>query len=119
MHELAVCQGLIGEVERVALAHGASGVECLTIQIGPLSGVAPELLRSAYSIARAGTVAAKADLVIEETKVRVGCTLCRAEGEATPNRLLCPSCGDWRVRVVAGEELILKSVELRRVPAPA
>jgi Zn finger protein HypA/HybF involved in hydrogenase expression len=78
-----------------------------------------DLLLSAYSIARAGTGAAVADLFIEETKVRVSCTRCRLEGEATPNRLLCPSCGDWRVRVVSGEELILKSVGLRRVLAPA
>jgi len=118
MHELAVCQGLIGEVERVAVAHGAGAVESVTVQIGPLSGVAPELLRSAYLIARAGTVAAEADLFIEETTVRVCCTRCGLEGEVTPNRLLCPTCGDWRVRVVAGEELMLKSVGLRRVLAP-
>lgn len=117
MHELAVCQGLIGEIERVAAAHRAEAVEQATIRLGPLSGVLPELLRSAYLIARAGTVAAGAELVIEETEARVRCSRCGAEGPAPPNRLICPACGDWRVAVVAGEELVLTSVALRRAPA--
>lgn len=114
MHELAVCQGLIGEIERVAAAHGAEAVEEATVRVGPLSGVVPELLRGAYEIARAGTIAAAARLVVVETAVVVRCTRCGAEGEAAPNRLICPACGDWRVRVVQGDELLLESVALRR-----
>jgi len=28
------------------------------------------------------------------------------------NRLLCPYCGDWRVRVTEGEELMLLSLDI-------
>jgi len=119
VHELAVCQGLIGEVERVAALNGASEVTSVTVLIGPLSGVEIDLLQSAFPIARAGSVAAAAELVVETGDIRVNCTSCGMQGPAAPNKLVCSACGDWRVRVVAGDELLLKSVELSRAAAPA
>jgi Zn finger protein HypA/HybF involved in hydrogenase expression len=32
-----------------------------------------------------------------------------------PNRLLCASCGDFRTRIISGDELILQRVELGNV----
>ncbi len=119
MHELAVCQGLIGEVERVAALNGASEVTSVTVLIGPLSGVEIDLLQSAFPIARAGSVAAGAELVVETGAIRVQCMSCGTQGAAAPNKLVCSACGDWRVRVVAGDELLLKSVELSRAAVPA
>lgn len=112
MHELALCQALLAEVERVATAHGASGVARIVITVGPLSGTEPALLDRAFSIARAGTPAEAATLEIEAAPVRVQCTNCGAEGEATVSRLSCEACGDWRVRLLGGDELLLKRVEL-------
>lgn len=119
MHELAVCQGLISEVERVAALNGASEVTRVSVLIGPLSGVEIDLLERAFPIARAGSVAAQAELAVETGDIRVQCTSCGAQGPAAPNKLICGNCGDWRVRVVAGDELLLKSVELSRAAAPA
>lgn len=118
MHELAVCQGLMLEVERVARAHDAEAVDKIIVLLGPLSGAEPDLLQRAFEVARAGTVAANAELLVEADEVRVACASCGGEGPAAPNKLLCPACGDWRVRVVSGEALMLKSVELRRATAP-
>ena len=70
------------------------------------------LLERAYEVARAGTLAEDAILTIEESPVRVYCPRCGNESEATPQRLLCGSCGDWRTEVVSGDELLLMSVEL-------
>jgi len=117
MHELAICQGLISEVERVARANGAEAVSRITVAIGPLSGIVPELLRGAYEIARTGTMAGRASLFIEQTEPRVHCDSCGVESEAAPNRLLCAACGEWRVQVVSGDEMLLKSVELMRAEA--
>jgi hypothetical protein len=41
------------------------------------------------------------------------------ESIAAPNRLICRSCGDFRTRVVAGDELRLRRIELRMPEAPA
>ena len=112
MHELAVCQGLMRQVEQVAAAHGATAVEHIVLQIGGLSGVEPPLLERAFEIARAGTVAQDAELEIRTGPVVVQCRECGGKSAVPPNRLLCSYCGEWRVRVVEGEELLLLSVEL-------
>jgi hydrogenase nickel incorporation protein HypA/HybF len=112
MHELAVCQSMLCQVEEIASREQAVAVERIIIQIGPLSGVVPELLKQAFSIARAGTIAATAELVTESKPIRVLCLQCGYESDATPNRLICAQCGDFRTRLISGDELLLSSVEL-------
>lgn len=115
MHELAVCQALIEQVERVARQNDAQRVVSIVITIGPLSGVEPQLLEHAYPLAAAGTLAEHASLVIETVPIRVRCRTCGAETEAAANRLVCGACGDWQVDVTGGEEMILKRVEVETV----
>lgn len=114
MHELSVCEGLMREVMRVAEAHRARRVTSVTLRIGPLAGVEPALLESAYPLASAGTCAAQATLLIERTALTVRCLDCGQESEADVSSLLCRACGGWRVELVSGDELVLASVELER-----
>lgn len=114
MHELSVCQALMEQVARVAREQRAQRIVSVTVRIGPLAGVEPALLASAYPLASAGTLAADARLIIERSRVRVRCLECGAESDAESNRLLCATCGQWRVQVISGEELLLASVELER-----
>ena len=115
MHELAVCQALIEQVERVARQNDAQRVVSIVITIGPLSGVEPQLLEHAYPLAAAGTLAEHASLVIETVPIRVRCRTCGAETDAAANRLVCGTCSDWQVDVIGGEEMILKRVEVETV----
>ena len=87
-------------------------MQAIFLDLGPLSGVEEELLRRAFPLAVAGTVAEGAELIIGTCEVRVRCTRCGAETLAQPNRLLCGECGEWRTRLIAGDELILRSIEL-------
>ena len=112
MHELSVCQGLMRQVDRIAAQNNATAVERIVLKVGALSGVEPDLLKHAFTIARQGTVAENAELEMQEGPVVVRCTLCGAAGEAAVNRLVCPECSDWRVDVTEGEELLLLSLEI-------
>ena len=114
MHELAVCQALIDQVEEIALRERADQVLSIHLGIGPLSGVEPQLLEQAFSIARAGGVAAGAELLIDNLPVQVSCDQCGQTTDALPARLLCGACGNWRTRLVSGDELQLLHVELVR-----
>lgn len=118
MHELAICQALIAQVEHVAREQDARRVTAITLAIGPLSGVEPRLVEHAYPLAAAGTVAAGAQLLVEAVPVRVRCRKCLAETPVQPNRLLCGACNDWQVDVIAGEELLLRRVELELADEP-
>jgi len=112
MHELALCQALIEEVEAVARRHRAGGVAGVRLLVGPLSGIEPALLQSAFPLAVAGTVVEGAALSIERPPVCVTCERCGAQSEALPNRLVCAACGDWHTRILTGDELTLASVDL-------
>jgi len=111
------------QVENIALGEQADHVTAIHLGIGALSGVEPRLLEQAFSIARAGTIAADAELIIKSMPVQVSCSQCGRQSEVLPNRLLCGHCGDWRTSLVSGDELQLQHVELVRQapaePAPA
>lgn len=112
MHELSVCQALLTQVESVAREQNARQVLSVSLGIGPLSGVEPALLSQAWPLAAAGTVADNAELLIEERPVRVRCSQCGKDSDATANRLLCAHCGDWRTQLLSGDDLLLLQVEL-------
>jgi hydrogenase nickel incorporation protein HypA/HybF len=119
VHELSVCQALLAQVTEIALDRGASAVAQINVEIGPLSGVEPALLASVFEVARAGGCAAHASLSITTTVVTISCLTCGAESQTPPNRLLCCVCGGYRTRVVAGDELRLRRVELHMPDARA
>jgi len=116
MHELSVCQALIEQVESLAAEHSAVSVSEIVVRIGPLSGVEQPLLEQAYEIARAGTVAANADLIFEPAPLVVHCGDCDQESAVSQSRLVCPMCGNWRTTLVSGDELLLARLELETQP---
>jgi hydrogenase nickel incorporation protein HypA/HybF len=59
-----------------------------------------------------GTMAEHAKLEIQSGPVVVKCRICGNSGEVRSNRLLCQNCGDWRVSVEQGEEMLLLRLEL-------
>ena len=112
MHELSVCLSLMQQIDAIVRERNAARVTRITLDVGPLSGVEPELLRNAYPLATAGTPAEHAELVMQTADVIVCCSQCNCETTVAPNKLLCGSCGDFRTRLVSGDELTLLRVEL-------
>ena len=87
MHELAICQALVSQVEAIA-AQRTALVRQVRVGIGPLSGIEPQLLESAYPLACAGTRAEGSQLEIQKTEVRVRCQLwCRDRGTTKSSRV--------------------------------
>lgn len=119
MHELSVCQALVTQLAAVSAANGGGAVELVRLRIGPLSGIEAPLLRRAFPLAAAGTVADGAELLIEMAPVTVLCHECGARTHAAPNRMLCGACNAYRVRMVSGDEMLLESVELAATNAPS
>ena len=108
----------MSQIENIARQNNAVAVTNITLGMGELSGVEEHLLRHAYPVASAGTIAEGAELIIQSTPVRVRCTNCGEESTVKPNHLLCGSCGDWRTELISGDELLLMQVELDRPEAP-
>jgi hydrogenase nickel incorporation protein HypA/HybF len=113
MHELAICQAIIREVQAVAIARNAVVVNDIHLRIGPLSGIETPLLRNAFPFAAAGTIAAAAVLHVSEAPVTVYCASCDTEMVVPANRLLCSNCNSWQTQLVGGDELQLERVEMQ------
>ena len=112
MHELSLCDDLLGQVVAIAAKNNARSVESITVQIGALSGVEPLLLDSAFSMIKVGTVAEEAELILQTTPVIVICQICGTQSEVAANRLLCNACQSHETTLLSGDELILASVAL-------
>ena len=112
MHELSLCDDLLGQVVAIVAQNNAQSVESITVQIGALSGVEPILLESAFALIKAGTVAEQAHLIMQTAPVIVLCRTCGAQSEVAANRLLCKACQSHETTLVSGDELILASVAL-------
>lgn len=119
MHELAVAQALVEQVESVIRQHHAAAATLIRVRIGPLSGVVAELLANAFPLAAAGSRMEHAVLDLVAAPITVRCETCGAQTEAAMNRLVCGACGDWHTRIVSGDELLLESVELESTPTLA
>jgi len=112
MHELAVCQDIMQQVTQLAARHKAKSVSLIRLQIGPLSGIEAPLLETAFTIARAGSIAEYARLAIETLAVKVYCPECASESVVSADNLCCAQCGNWQTRLLQGDEMILRQVEM-------
>ena len=110
MHEYGLVQALLGRVETEARAHNATAVHRLTVRIGPLAGVDPDLFANAYLLSRPGTLCHEAELVLRTEEVDWRCGVCNA---AIPfgATLFCPSCL-WPARLAGGDAIVLERIEL-------
>lgn len=114
MHELSACQGLLEQLKAITRKHDARVVTRIKVPVGPLSGVESCVLKQAFPIASAGSIAAGAELIREDLPVQVHREHCGAEARAEANRLLCGRHGDYHTRRVGGDELLLANVELEK-----
>src|SRR5512138_3639478 len=110
MHEYSIVSSLLGRVEETLQSYKVTSVRRLHLRIGELSGVEPELLRTAYDMCRVGTPCEQADLEVHQVAARWVCRACNAE-PARGDRLACPSCGG-RVTLAEGDEIVLDRIEL-------
>jgi len=110
MHEYSLVSALLDRVEKEARARHALAVHRVTVRIGSLAGVEPDLLRSAFSLVREGTVCGAAELDVEPVEARWACGGCErpiAAGEV----LRCPEC-DLPARLLSGDEIVLGRIEM-------
>jgi hydrogenase nickel incorporation protein HypA/HybF len=113
MHELSIALSILELATEEVERQGGGNVTAVHLRLGPLSGVVPEALRSAYDLARESTAMRQAELVIEEVPLVAFCPACAAEQAlASAQHLRCPACGAPTPEVVRGRELELVALEI-------
>ncbi|HLW66860.1 MAG TPA: hydrogenase maturation nickel metallochaperone HypA [Gemmataceae bacterium] len=112
MHELSIALSILDIAAEEAKRLGGS-VAAIHLRLGPLSGVAPAALRSAYGLAREMSALPKAELVIDEVPLVGYCATCTAE-RSPPSELelFCPVCSTPMPQILGGRELEVVALEL-------
>lgn len=91
MHEYSLVQSLVTRVEEEARKRNALAIHRLSIRVGELAGVDPELFRTAYETFRAGTLCEHAPLDLKHVAATWSCPACKKPIEKGAV-LRCPSC---------------------------
>ena len=112
MHEFAICQGLIRQVETIARQHNAQLVTSISLRIGPLAGIDTTLLQHAFAAASITSISKGAELQIAHSPILIYCQTCGKQSTASSNNLACAHCGDWHTELLQGNELLLLNVAL-------
>ena len=113
MHELSIALSILDLVEAEADRRGGVRVLAVHLKLGPLSGVVPEALTSAFELAREGSSFDNCRLVINEVPIVVYCPMCKSEQEPVSIQCLCCSqCGTPTPQVVHGPEMEVSAMEI-------
>lgn len=115
MHEYSLVQDLFDQVAAQARTRGATAVRKVTVGVGELAGVNPDLFATAFETFRAASPFPEAQLIIHRVAARWVCSKCNRP--ITCGAVLrCLEC-DGPGRLETGDELVLERIELE-VPKP-
>jgi hydrogenase nickel incorporation protein HypA/HybF len=113
MHELSIALSILDAADEQMARLGDARVSALHVRVGPLSGVIPQALVSAFELARTGTAFAACKLIIEETAVIVRCPACRMDRPVRSIQdIACSVCGTATSDLAGGRELELRAMEI-------
>ncbi len=112
MHEFSIVDSLLQLAEDHAAKNNAKKVTKLEIKIGVLSGVEPDLLKTAFETFKEGTICENAEFIMKIQPVVVKCKSCGFEGELSKDEYLCPKCKSNKMEIIDGEDMYLMSLEL-------
>lgn len=117
MHEQSLVRSLLGQVQDAITPHTDCRVDEIRVEIGPLAGVEPLLVESAFDLLAESSTLCGARLVIDEVPLSAECSACKEAFAVERYQFVCPACGSRRVRVTQGDEFRLVSITIEE-PCP-
>ena len=119
MHEMSIATALLEEVLQTAKQAGGSRVTAVELEVGAFKLVVPEAMQMAWEAVRGGTAADEAILRLEEVPAEARCRVCAQRFQPEVDySFVCPHCGKADVQIVAGDDIVLKSLELETEDEP-
>ncbi len=113
MHELSLCESIARAVTREAAGRRVSSVR---LRIGALRQVVPDTLTYCWSITSRGPILDGSVLEIEHVPAEIECHGCGTRSQLSRFNVSCPGCGGNDVAVVAGEEMLIVSIDVAETP---
>jgi len=111
MHELPVTQSIL----EIAIRHAgeAKRITRVNLVIGDLSSFVGDSVEFYWDMLSKDTIAEGAELHFRRIKTRFYCSECENKFHPSDsNDFVCPECGSAKVRVIAGKEFRMESIEV-------
>lgn len=111
MHETAIAKNLALIVLETAADAKLEKVSRVSISLGKLVQIMPDIFEFAFRAAVKDTIACDAFLDIEIVDVLMRCRTCGSNFSPEDNTFLCRNCKSSDIDIVHGRELFVKNIE--------
>ena len=112
MHEGAIAVAIIQSALEVREREHIGQVKTVTVLIGRMHHVVPEVLQNHYRILKKEhTPLSRSKLVIEIAPVSIRCRSCGRETLIEHPAFACASCNSTDIEITGGREMHLKEIE--------
>ena len=111
MHELGIVVKVLDEVDALAAQYEAKKILKVTMEVGEVSTIVPDLFTDAFDWAKKKTRYAQ-DAALEMILIE-GRTYCQSCGETyrtTEHGKKCPHCGSCETYLLTGDQVVIKDV---------
>ena len=112
MHELTVTQSILEIALRHAAQSNAEKITDLTLTIGQLASIIDESVQFYWDVIAQDTIAQGAGLHFNRVLAEFLCLQCDLHFGLQPDFIGCPECKGNRIKVLAGEEFFLESIQI-------
>ncbi|WP_347252135.1 hydrogenase maturation nickel metallochaperone HypA [Legionella sp.] len=112
MHELTLSRTILEIINESASTMNCQSIRTIYLEIGELTGVDEASLRFSFNVLAKGSVAENANLEIIKLKGKAICDFCHETVMLKNYYDGCVSCGRYSLRIIQGEELRVKSMEV-------
>lgn len=112
MHELSICNSMVGIVRKHAEGRG---IRTVHVRIGALRQIVPDTLVYCWSLVTESSDLAGVELRVERVPAKIRCGGCGRESVLDSVMMACASCAGEAVDLVAGDEFLITSLDLAEV----
>ncbi len=112
MHELGIVSYIIKQIEGVATKESLSKVYSVTLDVGEVSAILPDIIQSCWKWSTDKTELLKgSELRCNQITAMTICNSCKKEYETVANGKICPYCKSEDTVLLYGQEVSIKEIE--------
>jgi hydrogenase nickel incorporation protein HypA/HybF len=112
MHELSIAYEINGIVDQYVNAEQKKFIKSVRVRIGKLQNILPESLKFCFEAINSNGNSIAPKLEIESIPITSECNKCGSANEVEDFLFNCVNCGSTDIKVITGNELLVKEIEL-------
>jgi hydrogenase nickel incorporation protein HypA/HybF len=112
MHELSIAENIVEICEQNAIANNATKIHSVTLNVGELSGVVMEALRTAMDSAVKNTIMQQSEIIYKVIHGVAKCEECGNEFQTNEIYSNCTNCNSYMTTIIKGKEMTVASMDI-------